>query len=356
MAIKSVISGRNEITVSLDAKALSMRERLKLVGFRWNGKSKTWYLKKDSPCYELVVKAIYAQVRAPEAPVSYGPDTDFLLSRWHSGAVLLQETPRGIAEACESAVAQGSCLDICVVSDDPAKWKGFHVLSRRALETCEDVIRPGLVVIFDGVPTAKTKVFTLCALLSLAAAFRVVVLDPFSGIETLQSAVLLADPGFSPPYGFYKDHVASEKKGFRTVRRHKDIDGFISKISPIVRKNVNRRPPMAVPVEAKRIETVLYERAMMKFSGVKRTRLAELSLVDAVSAAREMHEEIPPDYRTAKQEKATELSRRFSSLSMTVSPRCDAFLYAKKLEDGKAENMFQSFELLSKFADFSFPM
>ena len=207
------------------------------------------------------------------------------------------------------------------------------------------MIRPGLVVIFDGPDCEDILGFT-CVPCCLSPPFGLVVLDP--GIETLQSAVLLADPGFSALQRVYKD-IVSEQKGF-------DVENighrrFISKISPIVRKT-SPRPPWPCPWKLKGSKPS-HRAVMMKFSGVKRKRLAELSLADAVSAAQGNGEEIPPDYRTAKQEKLRNCPAGFRPFHDGAR---GAMFLRQKLEDGKAENMFQSFELLVNLPIFSFPM
>jgi len=43
----------------------------------------------------------------------------------------------------------------------------------------------------------------------------------------------------------------------------------------------------------------------------------------------------------------------YKVLSLTVTPKCDMFLYAKKLEDKKAKETFDILNLLSKFAECS---
>lgn len=371
----SVISGHKNTTVTTDAKDVSTRERLKLVGFRWNRTSRQWVLPGDAENYDPVRKAVIAGSRPFEIPALYvsNPSAVFLLSLWcegYGGGVLISESSDGVRETCESALIQNCCLKVVVISDRPERWKGFDVVSFRSLSgRLEDLIFPGLFVVFDGVTSRKTRSFDACSILSLAACFRAVVLDPYAvkSIEDVQDAVLLADPGVSPPYYFFRDHVSVKKNTGCTYssKSYKDIQGFISKVSPIVGRDLEIKLPSPVSVDPGRPERALFDLAKLKFTGTKSARLAELSLVDARKAGEEMGREISKDYVTAKRKLAEDLARKHgffvyskfdgkerpakNVLSLTVDPRCDFFLYAKRLEDKKAAEML---ELLSNLADF----
>jgi hypothetical protein len=371
--MKSIMSGSRKTTVSMPSRDLSCRERLKLAGFSWDRSSKTWYVTKDLENYDAVRKAVYASERLLETPGVYvsSPVSRFLLSRWNSGGAVIIGSGLGLEEACESALVQGCCHRVVMISN--REWKGFETVSFRKLkDELEDLVSPGLFVIFDGIPSRKSKAFDLCAILSLAAVFRVAILNPdeIKNIEDVQNAVLLTDPGISPSYDFFRDHIMVKNTGEKySSKTYKAIDEFISKVSPAVRRDFAVKYPVAVPVKAGTLEQVLFERAKLEFTGSKSARLAELALVNAQAAGAEFGEDIPEDYITAKVQKALPLAEkhglkvcskfdkgsvpREKALSLTVTPKCDMFLFAKGLEDKKAKETFDALELVSKFADLS---
>ncbi len=366
-AMMSIMSGSHKTTVSIKPSDISARERLKLAGFSWDRSAKTWYITKKCENYSIVQKALYASQRLLEVPNVYTslPVSKFLLSRWNSGAVLIG--PAELAEVCESALIQNSCRRVVVISNQP--WDGFETVSFRKLkDKLEDLISPGLFVIFDGLPSRNSKTFELCAILSLAAVFRVVILSEVRNIEDIQNAVLLTDPGLSPSYEFFKNHIVIQNTGNKySSKTYKAIKEFVSKVSPAVRRTFPIKYPAAVSVEAGMLEQVLFERAKMEFTGVKSARLAELALVNAQAAGAEMGEDVPENYVTAKVSRAKLLAEKYDLticskfdkilshkvLSLTVTPKCDMFLYAKKLEDKKAKETFDVLNLLSKFAECS---
>ncbi len=364
----SIMSGSHKTTVSIKRDDISSRERLKLAGFSWDRSTKTWYITQKCENYSIVQKALYASQRLLEVPNVYTslPVSKFLLSRWNSGAVLIG--PAKLSEVCESALIQNSCRRVVVISNQP--WDGFETVSFRKLkDKLEELISPGLFVIFDGIPSRNSKTFELCAILSLAAVFRVVILSEVRNIEDIQNAVLLTDPGLSPSYDFFKNHIIihSTTGNKYSAKSYKAIKEFISKVSPAVRRTFPVKYPTAVSVEAGTLEQVLFERAKIEFTGAKSARLAELALVDAQAAGAEMGENVPENYVTAKVSKAKSLAEKYGlticskfdkilshkALSLTVTPKCDMFLYAKKLEDKKAKETFDVLNLLSKFAECS---
>lgn len=365
------MSGSRKTTVSMPSRDASCSERLKLAGFSWNRSSKAWYVTKDFENYDAVRKAVYASERLLETPGIYAssPVSRFLLSRWNSGGAVIIGSGSGLEEACESALMQGCCHRVVMISN--REWKGIETVSFRKLkDELEDLVSPGLFVIFDGVPSRKSKAFELCAILSLAAVFRVAILSEIKNIEDVQNAVLLTDPGISPSYDFFRDHIVVKNTGERySSKTYKAIDEFVSKVSPAVRRDFAVKYPTAVPVRAGTLEQVLFERAKIEFTGAKSARLAELALVNAQAAGAEFGEDIPEDYITAKVQKALPLAEkhgmticskfdkgnapREKALSLTVTPKCDMFLFAKGLEDKKAGETFDALELVSKFADLS---
>jgi len=369
--MKSIISSSHKTTVSIKSNDLSSRERLKLAGFSWDRSSKTWYITNNLEIYNAVRKAVYASQRLLEIPGIYvsSPVAKFVLSRWTSGGVVLIGTGAGLEEACESAFLQRCCNRIVVISN--REWKGFETISYRKLkDKLEDLISPGLFVIFDGIPNRNSKSFELCAVLSLAATFRVAILSEVKTIEDVQNAVLLTDPGLSPSYEFFKNHIVIRNTGEKySSKTYKATKEFISKVSPAVRRTFAVKYPIAIPIKAGNLEQVLFERAKVKFTGAKSAWLAELALVNAQAAGAEMGENVPADYRTAKVQKASFLAKKHGltihskfdkgtvcekGLSLTVTPKCDMFLFAKDLEDKKAKEVFNALELVSNFADFSF--
>jgi len=372
MGLTSVMSGK-EITAKTGFGDVSVRERLKLAGFQWDRSLRLWKL-SESRFFGSVEKALYASLRPYEIPGIYvsDPSAVFLLSLWRrgfGGGVLIDNRP-DLSEAFESALCQRCCDRVVVVSDRPEKWTGYDTVSFRSLSSrLDEIISPGIFAVFDGVPSRKTVAFEACAVLSLAACFRVVVLNPYGirNIEDVQNAVLLAEPGVSPSYDFFRDHILVKNTGTpysSKVYRNRDV--FVSKVSSVVGRSCDIKLPSPVLVEPKPTESALFYLAKMKYTGVKSARLAELSLVDAVSAGIEMGEEIPEGYITAKQERAKAARKlgffvysRFESekrpernvLSMTVDPECDCFLCAAKLEEKKAMEMLSFLQFLSSFAD-----
>ncbi len=366
------MSSSRKTTVSIKPSDISSRERLKLAGFSWDRSSKTWYVTKDLETYDAIRKAVYASQRLLETPGIYvsSPVSRFVLSRWNCGGAVLIGTGAGLEEACESALLQRCCNHIVVISN--RKWKGFETVSFRKLkDELEKLISPGLFVIFDGVPSRNSKSFVLCAVLSLAATFRVVILPEVKTIEDVQNAVLLTDPGLSPSYEFFKNHIVIKNTGEKySSKTYKATKEFISKVSPAVRRTFAVKYPVAIPIKAGNLEQVLFERAKVEFTGAKSARLAELALVNAQAAGAEMGENIPADYRTVKVQKALFLAKKHGltiyskfdkgavckkGLSLTVTSNCDMFLFAKGLEDKKAKEVFNALELVSNFTDFSFP-
>lgn len=370
--MKSIMSSAHKTTVSIKPNDISSRERLKLAGFSWDRSSKTWYVTKDLETYDAIRKAVYASQRLLETPGIYvsSPVSRFVLSRWNCGGAVLIGTGAGLEEACESALLQKCCNHIVVISN--REWKSFETVSFRKLkDELEKLISPGLFVIFDGVPSRNSKSFELCAVLSLAAVFRVAILHEVKNIEDVQNAVLLTDPGLSPSYEFFKNHIVIKNTGEKySSKTYKGVKEFVSKVSPAVRRTFDVKYPTAVPVKAGDLEQVLFERAKMKYTGAKSAWLAELALVNAQAAGVEMKETVPADYVTAKVQKADLLAGKYGltvhskfdkgvtcekGLSLTVTPKCDMFLYAEKLEDKKAKEVFNALELVSNFTDFSFP-
>ncbi len=372
MSLTSVMSGK-EIVAKTKFGDVSVKERLKLAGFRWDRSSRSWKL-SQSRFFGSVEKALYASLRPYEIPGIYASDPSavFLLSLWRrgfGGGVLIDSRP-DLLEAFESALCQRCCDRIVVVSDRPEKWTGYDTISFRSLPNrLDEIISPGIFAVFDGVPSRKTIAFEACAVLSLSACFRAVVLNPYGirNIEDIQNAVLLADPGVSPSYDFFRDHILVKNTGTPySSKAYKDCDGFVSKVSPVVGRACDIKLPSPVFVEPKPKESALFHLAKTGYTGAKSARLAELSLVDAVSAGIEMGEEVPKGYITAKQEKAEAARKlgfsvysRFKSkerpkgkaLSMTVDPGCDCFLCAAKLEEKKAKEMLSFLQLLSNFTD-----
>lgn len=365
----NAISTGKKVSTAAKPGNISFRERLKLAGFRWNKASRSWVM-SEGRFIEVVGKALQASMKPYETPALYAsdPQSAFLLSLWSrnfGGGVLLTDRA-DLSEARECAVIQRCCDRTVVVSDKPDNDAvSFRYLS----EHLDEILSPGMFVIFDGVPSRKTVAFEACAVLSLATCFRAVVLDPFriKNIEDVQNAVLLADPGVSPPYEFYRDHIVVKNDGQPySSKAYRNLKEFVSKVSPVVGRACDIKIPSPVPVSPKPAESALFYLAKTRYTGAKSARLAELSLVDAVSAGAEMGEEIPADYVTAKQEKAEAARKRgfavyskFGSekrpeknvLSMTVDSRCDCFLYALGLEEKKAKEKLSLLELLGSFND-----
>jgi len=387
MGIKSVIVNSNKLIVSIDFNDVSLRERLKLVGFKWDRSGKYWYLLNDSEDYDLIVKSFDCLLLNHETPAVYSSDvvSQFLLPLWPGGGVLIQDTAKGIFETYEEASFQGCCDKLVIVcSGNTSKWdflKDTDAVVISSLKIKDEIENcTGAFVVFDGVHRRNTKSFKSSCLLSLFSAFRVVLLDPYeiNTIEDIQNAVLLAEPSLSPSYDFFKNHISVRKVSGKPYsgKSYKNTDEFVEKVSPIVRRNFRLKLPVPVPVKPKFREKALFERAKMRFTGMKSVKTAELALTDIRSASKYFKEEVPEDYLTAKQEKALEFAETGNfkiisgydkeidlslpvnenaekTLSLTVDPKCDFFLYSEGLEDGKVQKMFETLKIISKFTNLS---
>jgi len=142
---------------------VSVKERLKLAGFRWDRSSRSWKL-SQSRFFGSVKKALYASLRPYEIPGIYvsSPSADFLRTLWRrgfGGGVLIDNRP-DLSEVFESALCQRCCDRVVVVSDRPEKWTGYDTVSFRSLPNrLDEIISPGIFAVFDGVPSRKTIAF-----------------------------------------------------------------------------------------------------------------------------------------------------------------------------------------------------
>lgn len=395
MSTKSVMSNSNGLSVSTSYRDSQTRERLKLLKFKWDKGRKVWFLPKSDEYYDPVRLAVRHMIRASdEYPASYLSDeiSEFLISSWRNGfggVVLVQEASEKVLDSYVSALFQGCCDNLVIACSpkDVAKWEkaiedkqvNANIVSLPGdANEIEKHILPQSFVIFDGIYGRNSKSFDCCCILSLPALFRVVLLNlcDIKTVEDIQNAVLLADPRLSPSYDFFRDHIVINRSKKRySSKSYRAVDEFIKKVSPIVRRSSFLKFPVPVPVKPKLPEKALFERAKMSFTGAKSAKVSEIALIDVNLACKYLGEEPLENYITAKQEKALEivgkgnfkvvskydrelreiLSNLFPNndgkevLSLSPDPCSDFFLFAEKLEDKKAERMFDVLETINKF-------
>ncbi len=353
----SFISNGNSIKISFAKDDISLRERLKLLGAKWDRNAFAWRVTDDIP---LVHKAVLAMLKfLPVVPVpDIFPKDDLatsILSCWKSeyeGSIIIHDDEinrESIVNAWECAREQDAADRLLIVCQpkDVAKWEAVCpanpsitvVTYEKARKNVSELLSPGTFLVLDNVCADKfTQTFRTCSVLSLASVFRVAMLhrNRIKSIEDIENAVLLCDPKVCPSWDFFQDHVTVRKNMYYmhgktmelTQRKFRNVTDFAQKISPVIIRNFTEKQPVRIyvklnPVEKQIIESIgkrnlkpadIPEGARVPKRDTK--TLKEMSLaVDGV------HKDIPEEYRTAKEEKLIQLLHNMRDVVVLVARR-----------------------------------
>ena len=353
----SFISNGNSIKISFAKDDISLRERLKLLGAKWDRDAFAWRVTDDIP---LVRKAVLTMLKF--LPVTPVPDVFLkdnlatsILSCWKSeyeGSIVIHDDEinrESIVNAWECAREQDAADRLLVVCQpkDVARWEfACPVDSSVTVVTCEqarknvsELLFPGTFLVLDNVCAGKfTQTFRACSVLSLASVFRVVMLhrNRIKNIEDIENTVLLCDPKVCPSWDFFQNHVTVRKNKYymhgRTVeltqRKFRNVTDFAQRISPVTIRNFTEKQPVRIyvklnPVEKQIVESIgkrnlnpadIPEGARVPKRDTK--TLKEMSLaVDGI------HKDIPDGYRTAKEEKLIQLLHNMHDAVVLVARR-----------------------------------
>lgn len=353
----SFISNGNSIKISFAKDDISLRERLKLLGAKWDRDAFAWRVTDDIP---LVRKAVLTMLKfLPVVPVpDVFPKDDLavnILSRWKSeyeGSIVIHDDEinrESIVNAWECAREQDAADKLLVVCQpkDVARWEfACPVNSSVTVVTCEqarknvsELLFPGTFLVLDNVCAGKfTQTFRACSVLSLASVFRVVMLhrNRIKNIEDIENTVLLCDPKVCPSWDFFQNHVTVRKNKYymhgRTVeltqRKFRNVTDFAQRISPVTIRNFTEKQPVRIYVKLNPVEKHIVEsigKRNLKPAGIPegvKTPKRDIKALREMSLAVDgIHKDIPEGYRTAKEEKLIRLLHNMCDAVVLVARR-----------------------------------
>lgn len=353
----SFISNGNSIKISFAKDDISLRERLKLLGAKWDRDAFTWRVTDDIP---LVRKAVLTMLKfLPVVPVpDVFPKDDLavnILSRWKSeyeGLIVIHDDEinrESIVNAWECAREQDAADKLLVVCQpkDVARWEfACSVNSSVTVVTCEqarknvsELLFPGTFLVLDNVCAGRfTQTFRMCSVLSLASVFRVAMLqrNRIKNIEDIENTVLLCDPKVCPSWDFFQNHVTVRKNRYYmhgkvvdlTQKKFRNVTDFAQRISPVIIRNFAEKQPVRIYVKLNPVEKQIIESIGKRNpkpadipEGARVPKRDAKALREMFLAVDGIHKDIPEGYRTAKEEKLIQLLHNMHDAVVLVARR-----------------------------------